>query len=138
MNKILLGLDGSHNSFKALEEAISLARLYNAELHTISIEELPRFPETIDEIAEEKEVEDSKFEPIIQKARYIAATKKCEIKMHILVGQEVRTMVGFIKKYRFDLLVLGFMGHSSLYDRVMGSTCQSVVRIAPCSVLVVK
>ncbi|MBI4832622.1 MAG: universal stress protein, partial [Candidatus Lindowbacteria bacterium] len=33
---------------------------------------------------------------------------------------------------------IGFMGHSALYERVMGSSCQSLVRLAPCSVLVVK
>ena len=38
----------------------------------------------------------------------------------------------------FDLLVIGLMGHSALYDRVMGSTCQNLVRLAPCSVWVVK
>jgi len=46
--------------------------------------------------------------------------------------------VEFIKQNGFDLLVIGFMGHSAVYDRVMGSTCQSLVRLAPCAVLVVK
>jgi nucleotide-binding universal stress UspA family protein len=46
--------------------------------------------------------------------------------------------VEFIKEENFDLLVIGFMGHSALYERVMGSTCQSLVRLAPCTVLVVK
>jgi nucleotide-binding universal stress UspA family protein len=54
------------------------------------------------------------------------------------VGHEVKTIVEFIHRNGFGLLVLGFMGHSALYDRVMGSTCQSLVRLAPCSVLVVK
>jgi nucleotide-binding universal stress UspA family protein len=46
--------------------------------------------------------------------------------------------VDFVKEKGFDLLVVGFMGHSALYDRVMGSTCQGLVRLAPCAVLVVK
>ena len=55
-----------------------------------------------------------------------------------LVGHEVKSIVEFIKQGGFDLLVIGFMGHSALYDRVMGSTCQALVRLAPCTVLVVK
>ena len=57
---------------------------------------------------------------------------------HVIVGHEVKTIIEFVKAHGFDLLVLGFMGHSALYDRVMGSTCQNLVRLAPCSVLVVK
>lgn len=138
MNKILLGLDGSPTSFKALEEAINLAKLYNAQLHTISVEELPHFSETVSEVEEEKESEDSKYNTFILKANELAAAKNFTLETHVLVGHEVKTIVEFIKKFKFDLLVIGFVGNSAIYERVMGSTCQSLVRIAPCSVLVVK
>ena len=47
-------------------------------------------------------------------------------------------MVNEISAGDSSALVIGFIGHSAIYDRVMGSTCQSLVRLAPCSVLVVK
>jgi nucleotide-binding universal stress UspA family protein len=86
MNKILHGLDGSPNSFKALEEAIQLAKDYGAELHTISVEEIPHFPETVSEVAEEKDSEDSKFHDIVKKAQEIAQAQNCRLVSHILVG----------------------------------------------------
>jgi nucleotide-binding universal stress UspA family protein len=138
MNKILLGLDGSPNSFKALAEALKLAKLYGAELHTISVEEIPRFPETVSEIAEEKDTEDSRFHEIVEKAQGMAQAQNIVLKSHIVIGHEVKTMIEFIKEYQFNLLVIGFMGTSALYERIMGSTCQSLVRMVPCSVLVVK
>ena len=138
MNKILVGLDGSPNSLKALEEAISLAKLLNAELHTISVEELPHFSETISEVEEEKEFEDSKFSEIVQKAKEMAAAKNIQVKNHILVGHEVKTVIEFIRKNNIDLLVIGFIGRSAIYEWAMGSTSHSLVRLAPCSVLVVK
>ncbi|MCL6591869.1 MAG: universal stress protein [Firmicutes bacterium] len=138
MNKILHGLDGSQSSLKALEEAIKLAKLYRAELHTISVEEIPRFSETIDEIDEEKELEDSKFKEIINQAQTMAAAHGLKIDCHIQVGHEVKNIIEFIKKNNINLLVIGFMGNSAIYERVMGSTCQTLVRMAPCSVLVVK
>lgn len=138
MEKILLGLDGSKNSFKALKEAITLAKLFNAKLHTISVEELPHFPETIDEFQEEKEFVDSKFNSIIFKAKEIAEESNFPIEPHILAGHEVRTIVEFIKKNKFDLLVVGFVGISAIYERIMGSTSSSLVRLAPCSVLIIK
>ena len=136
--KILHGLDGSAGSLKALEEALDLARLYGAELHTVSIEEVPHYTETIGEFIEEKEAVNGTFKDALKKAREMAAAKGVPIRCHVIVGHEVKTFVEFIKQQGFDLLVIGFMGHSALYDRVMGSTCQSLVRMAPCAVLVVK
>jgi len=136
--KILHGLDGSAGSLKALEEVLVLARLYNAELHTVSIEEVPHYTETIGEFIEEQEAINGTFKDAIRKAREMAAEKGITIHTHVIVGHEVKSILEFIKQRGFDLLVIGFMGHSAVYDRVMGSTCQSLVRLAPCTVLVVK
>lgn len=136
--KILHGLDGSKGSFKALIESIELAKHYGAELHTISVEEIPHYPGTIGEVVEEKRVANGEFGNSVQKAREMAENAGLDLKSHVIVGHEVKTIVEFIKKHKFDLLVIGFMGHSALYGRVMGGTCQNLVRLAPCSVLVVK
>ncbi|MCX8035867.1 MAG: universal stress protein [Candidatus Sumerlaeia bacterium] len=136
--KILHGLDGSAGSFKALIAALDLARLSGAELHTISVEEIPRLAETVGEVIEEKEASNHRFRTAVFKAREMAAQAGVEIRCHIVVGHEVKSIIEFVKAHGFDLLVIGFMGHSALYDRVMGSTCQSLVRLVPCSVLVVK
>jgi nucleotide-binding universal stress UspA family protein len=136
--KILLGLDGSEGSFKALVEALQLAKLYLAELHTVSIEEVPRYAETVGEVEEEKAVANCKYKEAVHKAIEIAQKEKFELKPHIFVGHEVKTIIEFIKQNQFDLLVIGFMGRSAIYDRIMGSTCQNLVRLAPCSVVVVK
>lgn len=68
----------------------------------------------------------------------MAKEQGIELQSHVFVGQEVKTIVEFIKERGFNLLVIGFMGHSALYDRVMGSTCQGLVRLASCAVLVAK
>jgi nucleotide-binding universal stress UspA family protein len=136
--KILHGLDGSEGSFKALAEALDLAKEYQAELHTVSVEELPRYPGTVGEVIEEKAAANGRFRDAIAQARAMAESAGVTLQPHVIVGHEVKTIVEFIKHNEIDLLVIGFMGHSALYDRVMGSTCQSLVRLAPCSVLVVK
>jgi len=138
MKRILVGLDGSPGSFKALEEAVQLADLCGAALHSISVVEIPRYPGTVDEVIEAKEEAEEAFKEALRKARKIAANAGIELQTTSLVGHEVKSIVEFIKQGGFDLLVIGFMGHSALYDRVMGSTCQALVRLAPCTVLVVK
>ena len=136
--RILHGLDGSNGSFKALEQAIELAKRYGAELHTISVEEVPHYPGTVGEVIEAKQAANGKFGQAMQQAREMAKARGLDLHCHVFTGHEVKTIVEFIKEKGFDLLVIGFMGHSALYDRVMGSTCQGLVRLAPCSVLVVK
>jgi nucleotide-binding universal stress UspA family protein len=136
--KILHGNDSSEHSFKALSEAIELAKRYGAELHSISVEEIPQYAGTIGEIIEEQEAQNGQFKEDIEKARNMADKEGVELHAHVIIGHEVKTIVEFSKKENFDLLVIGFMGRSALYDRIMGSTCQSLVRLAPCTVLVVK
>ncbi len=138
MRKILHGLDGSKGSFKALEEAIELAGKYGAELHAVSVEEVPHYPGTVGEVIEAKQAANGKFAQAMQQAREMAQKAGIELHCHVFTGHEVKTIVEFINEKGFDLLVIGFMGHSAIYDRVMGSTCHSLVRLAPCSVLVVK
>ena len=138
MTKILVGLDGSKNAFKALEEGIRLAQFYQAELHTISVEEIPRFPETIDEVDEEKDYEDSVFKKYIDQAQEMAAASNYNLEPHIFTGHKVKRILEFIKENKVDLLIVGFAGVSLIYDLAMGSTSASLVRLAPCSVLVVK
>jgi nucleotide-binding universal stress UspA family protein len=136
--KILIGLDGSEGSLRALAQGIDVSARLGAELHTISIEEVPRYAGTMGEVLEAKSAANGMFGEAIEKAREMAARAGIEIKSHVLVGHEVKSIVEFVKEYAFDLLVVGFMGHSAIYDRVMGGTCQGLVRLAPCSVLVVK
>jgi nucleotide-binding universal stress UspA family protein len=138
MKKILVGLDGSEGSFKALEEGILLASLTGVELHTISVAEVPRFPGTIDEVVEVKEAEGTRFAAAISQAQEIAESKDVKLKSHVLAGHEVKTIVEFLEEKEYDLLIIGFMGHSAIYNRIMGGTCQALVRLAPCAVLVVK
>lgn len=136
--KILHGLDGSEGSFKALLEAISIAKLYNAELHTLTVEAHLSHPETVGEVDEEKEALNGKYKEILTKASELAKQGNIAITSHLAYGHEVKEFVELIKKEKFDLLVVGFMGHSSLYGRIWGGTSQNLTRLAPCTVMVVK
>jgi nucleotide-binding universal stress UspA family protein len=136
--KILHGLDGSEGSFRALEAAIDMAKEYKAELHTVSVEEVPHYAGTVGEIIEAKHAANGKYGKAIHTAKEAAQQQGVEIHCHVFTGHEVKTIVELIKEKGFDLLVIGFMGHSALYDRVMGSTCNNLIRLASCSVLVVK
>jgi nucleotide-binding universal stress UspA family protein len=137
-SKILAANDGSPGGRKALDAAIELARQVSAELHMVTVEELPRFPASIDEVAEEKDEANHRFAPVITAAKARAAAAGVKIETHLVPGHVAEAIVGLVKDRGFDLLVAGFMGHSQLYERIIGGTTDRLVRLAPCAVLVVK
>jgi nucleotide-binding universal stress UspA family protein len=136
--KILIANDGSAGGAKALAAAIELARIHKAALHMISVEELPRYPATIDEVVEEKVAANHLFVQLIERAKTQAKSAHVKFEGHIVTGHAVSSIVDFIAHEGCDLLVVGFMGHSALYNRVIGSTTDRLVELAPCPVLVIK
>jgi len=136
--KILIANDGSEGAEKALEAAIGLARRFKIELHMICVEELPRLPASVDEVIEEKEAANHRFAAVVAGARARAKTHRVKLDVHVVAGHPVPTIVAFVKRQRIDLLVIGYMGHSALYNRLIGSTTDRLVELAPCPVFVVK
>jgi nucleotide-binding universal stress UspA family protein len=137
-SKILIANDGSEGAAKALDTAIKLAKRFKAELLMLSVEELSDFPTTIDEVIEEKDEADHRFGEVISHAQAKARLQRVKLAAHVVAGHAVPTIVDFIERERCDLLVIGYMGHSALYNRLIGSTTDRLVELASCHVLVVK
>jgi nucleotide-binding universal stress UspA family protein len=137
--KILVGNDGSEGAKKALKAAIDLAKHYGAELHSISVEEdLPHYAATVGEVLEAKAEKNNYFGRINEEAQQMASGEDISLHTHVIAGHEVQTIVDYTREHHFDLVVIGFMGHSKVYDRVWGSTSQNIARLVPCTVMVVK
>ena len=137
--KILVGNDESEGAKKALHAAIDLAKRYEAELHEISVEErLPHYAATVGEVVEAKQEAAEFFSTVTRDAEMAATAKGLSLISHIMPDHEAETIVTFAKDHGFDLLVIGFMGHSKVFERIWGSTSHNLTRLAPCSVLVVK
>ena len=136
--RIVVANDGSEGGFKALAMACDLAKRCGAALHMISVEELPDFPASIDEIIEIKDAENHKYHDVLERARGIAKASDIDLQAEVVAGHAAASVVDRIKALKADLLVVGFMGHSALYERIIGGTTDRLVRLAPCPVLVVK
>jgi nucleotide-binding universal stress UspA family protein len=137
--KMLIANDGSAGAKLALKVAIDLAKRYGAELHSISVEEgVPHYAATIGEVEEFKKEANGYFKSLGDKATEMAKKEGIELKTKVLAGHEVETIVNYAKEGEFDLLVIGFMGHSKIFGRIWGSTSQNLTKLAPCTVVVVK
>lgn len=136
--KILVANDGSSGALRALAAALRLAKQSGAALHMVTVEELPWFPASIDEVDEEKSEANHRLAPMLEAARAQVQDAGIEIETHLLPGHAVQAIMALVNERHFDLLVVGFMGHTRLYQQIIGSTTERLVRFAPCSVLVVK
>jgi nucleotide-binding universal stress UspA family protein len=137
--RILIAHDGSEGAKKAFREALSLTRCFGAELHSVSIKERPsHYAETVGEVMEQQEEADKFFARVTSEATTQAREQGIEIKCTVLAGHEVETIVRFAREGQYDLLVVGFMGHSRAFGRMWGGTSQNLTKTSPCSVLVVK
>ena len=139
MFKIILHAnDGSKSAVKALELAIAMAKQNAAVLHLVCVEEIPQMPEYIEEVREAKGVAARRFRPVIERARLLAEQSGIDIQVHVVSGHPVRMIVDLVDAIGADLLVIGAIGHSALYERMIGSRADRIVQLATCPVLVVK
>lgn len=136
--KMLVANDGSKGGQAALAAALDLAKRLDVGLTMICVEEAPRFPASIDEVAEAVADAQGVFDKVVASAKEQAQARRVAFESHIIVGHPVPGIVEFIQRDDYDLLVVGYMGHSALYNRIIGSTTDRLVELAPCKVLVVK
>ena len=125
IERILIAHDGSDSARKAFDFAVDLTARLGAHLRMICVEEeIPRHAEVIDELAEH--------------CRVRAAMRSVDIETAIVPGQAVRVIGDFVRENAIDLLVIGFTGHSKVYEHLWGGTAHNLTSTAPCNVLVVK
>ncbi len=80
----------------------------------------------------------SPFEPVAQSAVELAKAKGVPFETRILAGHPVQRIAELVENDDFDLLVVGYSGHSALYERLVGSTADRLVSLARCTVMVVR
>jgi nucleotide-binding universal stress UspA family protein len=137
--RILVAYDGSEGARAALHQAVELSKRLGAELSSVSVEEhLPHYAASLSEVKGAKEEIDAYFHRLTKEARDYAALHDVDLEVVIRQGHEVEEIVTVAREGAFDLLVIGYHGHSVIFERVMGSTAQSIVRLAPCAVLLAK
>jgi nucleotide-binding universal stress UspA family protein len=136
--KILHANDGSESAFHALSLAIALAEQNRSELHMVCVEELPNLPEFIAEVRDAKEAADRRYRVVLRRASDAARERGLELRTHVLVGHAVRDIVKLAAELEVELLVIGAVGHSELYERLIGSRADRITQLAQCPVLVVK
>ena len=139
IRKILVPLDGSKNSLRGLDMAISLARQCEATLVGLCvIHASPR-----SEFRGHGAIEKGDYEKVkkfLEDAKTKSAKKGIVFTKKILYGDVGFQIVNFAqnKKNHIDLMVVGSRGRSTAKEMFFGSTSNYVIHTTKIPVLVIK
>jgi len=136
VRRMLVAVDGSDSSSKAVRMAAVMARELSAELTIVHVIELEEFPTLMAE-AEDGSMEEV-GEMILWDAVSIAKAEKVEAKMKLLRGHPAGQIMRFSEEYGPQLIVLGSHGRSAAKKLFMGSVSDAISKKARCSVVIVR
>ncbi len=137
---ILVSLDGSDCSKKALLVSIGLAQAMESQISLVSVAEpLSKMPTTMNEVEEEKEAQEGYFHKIQQEAKEKVKSSGLTLNnATILRGHVAKAILNQAKAIQCDLIVMGHSGLSGVWANFLGTTAEKVSRNAHCTVMIVR
>jgi nucleotide-binding universal stress UspA family protein len=141
--RILVAVDGSPHSEKALEYAVDLGKKYNAKLMIVHVV-LRRFyavtPSEAGVLATTVFVKEMEAEgrEIITRAEAYAKSTGADYECKMLQGVPAEEIVKAAQSEKVDLIVIGSRGLSEVRAFLLGSVSDKVSHHAKCPTLIVK
>jgi nucleotide-binding universal stress UspA family protein len=152
IEKILVAVDGSEHSRKALNYAIELTKKFDGKITVVNVYSVV-VPQTqpIDGLSTPamtgtsaamaaRMAEDAKLkgEQILVEAERFAEESGVLVEKVLREGDAVNEIVAEAKTGNFNLVVVGHRGMSKLKEILLGGVSEGVSHKAPCPVLIVK
>jgi nucleotide-binding universal stress UspA family protein len=150
IKKILVPIDGSKYSVKALTRAMELAHNLDSEIFLFSVVYLnyisPPGMLGLTKIKSEKEIIKKWTESVMidSEKRLKIAIKRCKEKgisasYNITCGNVANEILNFVKRKNISLIVIGSHGlHGIGKLKTLGSTSRKISELAKCPVLLVR
>ena len=152
--KILVPLDGSEHSLRALEIAIQIAKKFDGKITLIHVYSVtirpvimpepttltpPMIPAmTPAEVSKAVEATRKAGASILTDGEQKVKAKEVQVETTLREGHTVQEIVKTAKEGKFDLIVIGGRGISKIRELLLGSVTDGVIHHAPCPVLVIK
>jgi nucleotide-binding universal stress UspA family protein len=140
-DKILVAVDGSQQSNRALKEAVRIAKFINGTITLIHVYSRdPSSSQLISASQQLSQILKDNGEAALEAAKKLVSTE-CEtvnVDTILLEGDAAEKIVETAHNGSFDLVVLGARGLSKLSGLILGSVSQGVIKNSPCPILIVK
>ncbi|MBO0888324.1 universal stress protein [Candidatus Bathyarchaeota archaeon] len=137
--RIVVAIDGSEPSIKALNYASNLARLNKSNIFLINVVSLPPGADPGTAQVLRKELR-GRSEDLLRKAGELLTTSNIMVETRSVETDQsiVMTIVDFSTRQNADLIILGTKGISGYGKMMLGSVAAGVVSFANCPVLAVR
>jgi len=136
-NRIIVAIDGSEHSNRAISCARELTERFGASLwlahaypQTSDLRSYEQFGKLI---ARRKRAGQS----ILDEARKLLGEINCEINEELLEGPEAEAILSVAEIQKIDLILMGTRGLGSLEGMLLGSVSRKVTHHASCPVMLV-
>jgi len=134
--KILVAVDGSAQSARALAEAVDLATSGDGGLTLISVGAPPRiWPSSYTVSVADSELEDAARAVVDEAAAAVPDT--VSLSKLVRVGRPADEIVAAAKEEQLDLIVMGARGRGAVTSMLLGSVSHAVLNQSPTAVLIV-
>ena len=137
---ILVPVDGSDNSYRALDAALLFSEKLGSNITVVHVmEQVP-----ITHIGSEKllseflEAYKKENQDILSKCSEIATQKGLTIKTLLLQGNPASVILDYSKQEKFDLLIMGSRGLGKFKELILGSVSSKIVHHSTCAVLLIR
>lgn len=142
LNRILVPIDFSDHSRKALRYAIPFAEQFDASIDLIYVVEPTVYPADfsfgqVGFPAIEDELRKRGGEELDELIGSEIG-KRLKAKRVVRTGKAFYEILLYAKEEKMDLIIIATHGHTGIEHVLFGSTAEKVVRKAPCPVLVVR
>jgi nucleotide-binding universal stress UspA family protein len=140
ISKILVPVDGSENSFRALDQAIFISNKTGAAITAMHVIESPptvyvESQKLLNELLNNYRKQSAK---ILDKCKEIGQKQDVKVDTVMAEGDAASNINGYAEKEAFDLIVIGSRGLGKLKQALLGSVSSKVIQHAKGSVLIVK
>ena len=136
--KILVPLDGSEHSTRALEEAVQIAKKVGGKITLIHVYSVGSFAITPMQVYRYVQAMRKNGSGILADGEKRAKAGGVQVETLLLEGHTVEEILKTAREGDFSLVVVGARGMSRIKELLMGSVSDGVTKHAPCPVLVVR
>jgi universal stress protein A len=137
VTRILVPIDFSPPSRKALSHALGLARQFGAEVTLAHVMEPVIYPnDWVYPIALTIFVETRKT--LLERLKALTSDPRTSARAVVRTGRAWREIVDLAKERSFDLIVIATHGYTGVKRALLGSVTEKVVQHAPCAVLTLR
>ena len=133
IKRIIIPVDNTKDSEKAVEKGVYLAKLLGIEAKIITVNDTHQFISSV--ILEEKLKKES--QAFLDNFKKIAEKFDVKIDTQLISGKPAEEIINFVKED--DLLIMAHHDRTKGFDKAIEkSVSKEVVQRAPCSVFIVK